>query len=163
MAYEFDIRRAKNSAKEIIERFDIKEPPVDPVEIARQLGLRVYFARFDAANSRISGFYDCDDNAIYVNEEEFPLRQTFTVAHELGHYILHREWAKSNDYKVLMRDEMSSRDPYEIEANEFAGNLLAPRFMLDKYWKELSVTQLSKLFAMSVPAINVRLSKEYGV
>ena len=60
-----------------------------------------------------------------------------------------------------MRD--NARNKYELEADEFAGNLLAPRFMLDKYYERLSIAKMSQLFAISVPAIKVRLSKEYGI
>src|SRR5690606_20977256 len=137
MAYDIDLRRAKREEKDIIERFGINEPPVDPVLIARDLGLEVYFAKFSEDYSKVSGFYDCEDNAIYVNSAEYPLRQTFTVAHELGHFLLHIESAKSANYKVLMRDGSNARYTYEFEADEYDGNLLAQRFMLDKYWQKL--------------------------
>src|SRR5690606_37539465 len=111
----------------------------------------------------VSGFYDCEDNAIYVNADEWPLRQTFTVAHEFGHSVLHKEWARSSDYRVLMRDaDYSGSDPHEKEANAFAAHLLVPRFMLDRYWQDMSLEGLSKLFAVSVPMIKFRLAFEYG-
>lgn len=43
-------------------------------------------------------------NEIYVNKNEYPKRQTFTIAHELGHKILHEPWPVSQDYQVLLRD-----------------------------------------------------------
>jgi len=76
-------------------------------------------------------------------------------------YCLKSGAVMSNDYVVLMRD--NARNKYELEADEFAGNLLAPRFMLDKYYERLSIAKMSQLFAISVPAIKVRLSKEYGI
>ncbi|WP_081738759.1 ImmA/IrrE family metallo-endopeptidase [Mesorhizobium ciceri] len=159
-----DYARVKREVRRIHEEFSIIEPPVNPVDIARHLGVTVSFVEFADGHKSISGFYDCEDNAIYVNSEEFPLRQTFTVAHELGHKVLHAEWARSADYKVLMRDsDYSGNEPHEKEANAFAGNLLVPRAMLDRYWKTISVEGLSKLFAVSVPMIKFRLSLEYGV
>lgn len=93
------------------------------------------------------------------------MRQTFTVAHELGHKVLHEEWAKSSDYKVLLRDQLLTGDDdfYEKEANAFAANLLVPRKMLDQFWRTATVEQLSQLFAVSVPVIKNRLAFEYGV
>jgi len=124
----------------------------------------VYFVKFETDKQNISGFFDCEEKAIFVNKDEWPLRQTFTIAHELGHKILHEEWAKSSDYRVLLRDQDHAGDDFhEKEANAFAANLLVPRFMLDKYWKSLSPEQLSQLFAVSVPVIKFRLSLEYGV
>lgn len=145
--------------------FGIELPPVNPVEIAREKNVGVVFAEFSGdAKRRIAGFYDVGENAIYVNEDEFPLRQTFTVAHELGHALLHKDWAASDDYRVLFRDgEYNGNEPHEKEANAFAAHLLVPRFMLDRYWDGNSAESLSQLFAVSVPMIRNRLSFEYGV
>jgi len=159
-----DYARVQRVVDGIIDDLGISSPPVNPVEVARQLGLEVEFATFNGDFSSVSGFYDCDSNAIIVNAKEYPLRQTFTVAHELGHHLLHREWAKTSEYTMLMRDtDYYGAEAHEKEANAFAGNLLVPRFMLDRYWQATSVEGLSKLFAVSVPVIKNRLSLEYGV
>jgi Zn-dependent peptidase ImmA (M78 family) len=156
--------RARRDALDILTKSGIEVPPVDPVKISREVGLAVYFARFSGEHVKVSGFYDSEENAIFVNSDEFPLRQTFTVAHELGHYVMHKEWARSAAYKILMRDALYlSDDLHEKEANAFAANLLVPRFMLDQYWKMMPVEQLSQLFAVSVPVIKNRLAFEYGV
>jgi Zn-dependent peptidase ImmA (M78 family) len=157
-------RRVKQEASRLLREFGVDSPPVDPVTISRGIGLKVVFVEFDRAHDNISGFYDPVENSIYVNSEEFALRQTFTIAHELGHKILHEEWAKSADYKILYRDQsLNDDDPHEKEANAFAAHLLVPRSMLDLYWDKLSLTELSKLFAVSVPVIKNRLSIEYGI
>ena len=156
-------RRVEREAARILNEFDIKEPPVDPVWIARELGVNVYFVEFDETAQDVSGFFDCEENAIFVNRKEYPLRQTFTVAHELGHKILHEDWARSNDYKVLKRDPTDDQDFREKEANAFAAQLLMPRSLVDRYWRNLTVEQLSRLFAVSVPMVKNRLSFLYGV
>ena len=117
---------------------------------------------FSGESEGVSGFYDPDEHAIYVNKHEYPLRQSFTIAHELGHALLHREWARTGNYSVLMRDNGTDHgEPHEKEANSFAANLLVPRELLDKY-RHLSEGDLSKLFAVSVPVIRNRLAFEYG-
>lgn len=159
-----DYSAVKKEVSQILEEFGIVSPPVDPVNVARNLGAKVYFVEFSGEHVNISGFYDCEDDAIYVNREEYPLRQTFTVAHELGHRVMHREWANSSDYKILMRDALyDGNEIHEKEANAFAGHLLVPRKMLDRYWEGMTAEQLSKLFAVSVPVIRNRLAIEYGV
>jgi Zn-dependent peptidase ImmA (M78 family) len=156
--------RARRDALGILDRLGIEAPPIDPVKLSRELGLSVYFVRFSGEYVKVSGFYDAEDNAVFVNSDEYPLRQTFTVAHELGHYVMHKEWVRSADYKILMRDSLySGDDSREKEANTFAANLLVPRFMLDQYWKMMPVEQLSQLFAVSVPVIKNRLAFEYGL
>jgi Zn-dependent peptidase ImmA (M78 family) len=158
-------RRAQAEALRLLQESGIVEPPVNPVKIAKEIvGMTVDFVTFTPESSNVSGFYDPQDNAIIVNTEEYPLRQTFTVAHELGHKILHEEWARTSDYKVLLRDsEQGSDDFREKEANAFAANLLMPRFIMDRYWESLSHSQLSLLFAVSVPAVKARLSFLYGI
>ena len=159
-----DYRRVKQVVRGIIAEFDLKDPPVNPVKIARDKGVRVVLVEFSGDADQISGFFDCEENAIYVNKREFPLRQTFTVAHELGHALLHKDWAASEDYKILLRDsDYNGDDAYEKEANAFAAHLLVPRFLLDQYWQSNSIESLSRLFAVSVPMIKNRLAFEYGV
>ncbi len=58
------------------------------------------------------------------------VRQRFTIAHELGHFFLHR--ASSTVFvdaaPIFFRDESSSNGSQreEIEANAFAAELLMP-------------------------------------
>ena len=158
-----DFKKAQSKALEILDTFGYISPPVDPVKIARDLGIRVYFADFKGEDDKISGLFYAEKNEIYVNKNEFPQRQTFTIAHELGHKFLHEEWLKSSSYQVLMRDPTPAalKDPKEKEADAFAAHLLVPRFMLDKYYKLASIEELAKLFAVSIPVIRARMSHEY--
>jgi Zn-dependent peptidase ImmA (M78 family) len=159
-----DYPLVKRTAKELLSQFGLSEPPIDPVSIADSLGVRVKFASFSGEFEGVSGFYDPSEEAIYVNKDEFPLRQTFTIAHELGHHLLHKEWANSEEYKMFWRDMNRNADDFhEREANAFAAHLLVPRVMLDRYYPRLSKPDLSKLFAVSTPVITNRLSTEYGV
>lgn len=158
-----DYKKAKQAAEEILREYAGLEPPVNPIRIAREMGVEVRSAQFSPEFNSISGFYDAGKDAIIVNESEYSLRKYFTIAHELGHKVLHADWAKSNDYKILLRgDFFATTDPKEKEANTFAANLLVPRFMLDKYWKAATVEQLSKIFVVSVQVIKHRIAFEYG-
>lgn len=159
-----DYALVKNSAKELLEEYGVRQPPINPVVMARDKGLDVKFVEFSGDYKEVSGFFDPQEDAIYINKNDAPLRQTFTIAHELAHSILHRDWADSDEYKVFWRDiKRGSDDPHEKEANSFAANLLVPRYLLNEYYTELSVSDLSKLFAVSVPTIKHRLSFEYGI
>lgn len=159
---EADFKNAKNKALEILERFGFDSPPVDPIIIANELGINVRFVKFNPENKKISGFFYAKRNEIFVNEEEDIYRQVFTVAHELGHKLLHQEWLKTNDYQVLWRDASlyDANDIKEKEANCFAANLLVPKAILKQYYQVANVEELSVLFGVSRQVITYRLKNE---
>lgn len=155
-----DFKAAENLAYRLLKEHGLDRPPIDPVWLANELGVKVTFVEFDEASRSVSGFYDPEDMAIYVNKDEVPARQTFTIAHELGHHLLHHEWAASNNYKVLMRDADAAPDPYEREANAFAAHLLVPTHMLKAYSPIASDVELSRLFMVSLPMLRFRKERE---
>lgn len=154
--------RVMSQVRAVRDELGLYSPPINPVDVARRLGVEVKFVRFGAEHQDISGFYDPDEHAIYVNSDEYPQRQTFTIAHELGHALLHRDWAKTEEYQVLMRDDGTDHgEDHEKEANAFAAHLLVPKDLLGDY-SGLPESDLARLFAVSVPTIKNRLKFEYG-
>ena len=158
-----DYRHAENQAIRLLNQTGIYEPPVNPVKIAETIGVGVNFVTFSGESAGVSGLYDPERNVILVNQDEPGVRQTFTIAHELGHKVLHEDWAKSEAYKVLWRDTArQARDRWEQEANAFAANLLMPREMLDSY-REFPIEIIAKVFAVSKSVAEYRLKNLYGV
>ena len=154
-----DFARAERAANELVKKLGYFDPPVDARRIARDLGLDVKFATFEGANSDIAGFIDLENHAIFVNRDESPERQNFTIAHEMGHKVLHEEYARSENYTVLLRSQFGeSKDRCEREADSFAANLLVPRFMLNRYRKFASKEELADLFLVSQQVIATRLT-----
>lgn len=155
-----DYKKAESEALKLLEVLGYTKPPIDPLEIANELNIPVKFVKFAEEYDNISGLYYHKDNTIYVNKAERPNRQTFTIAHELGHKILHEEWIKSDSYQVLFREQLvtPSTDPKEQEANCFAANLLVPKEMLLMYKDIASIEELSTLFMVSKPVIRNRLN-----
>jgi Zn-dependent peptidase ImmA (M78 family) len=101
--------------------------PVEPVEIAHELGIRVLEAELDGNTLGALLKEPEEDPTILLNQQDSRNRRRFTTAHELGHYV--RRSAESNEYaRVDLRDRRSStgEDPEEIYANEFAACLLMP-------------------------------------
>ncbi|MCB9924344.1 MAG: ImmA/IrrE family metallo-endopeptidase [Planctomycetaceae bacterium] len=108
-----------------------RSAPVQVAEIARSLGVEV---QETPTEDDLSGFLyrdRLDDSAIIgVNATHHPNRRNFTIAHELGHYLLHDldDVHVDRDFKVWLRSEASSQgtDVEEKEANLFAAELLMP-------------------------------------
>ena len=136
-----------------------------PKEIAENYRLQVFFANFGMYNE-VSGFLDYANRSIIVNVSDAATRKTFTIAHELGHFILHKKLFEEHpeDYTVLMRSPMGAvKDPLENEANSFAANLLVPKVFLNKYKDIASISELAKLFIVSEEVIRWRMKFEYDL
>jgi len=157
-------RLAEREAIRLLNESGITDPPVNPVEVARTVGIRVSFVSFSGASAKVSGLYDPAQNAIFVNQAEPGVRQTFTIAHELGHKVLHEEWARSENYRVLWRDDSreAGKNRWEQEANVFAANLLMPREMVDAY-RRLPLSHIARIFAVSEAVAGFRLKNLYGI
>lgn len=153
-------QNAKNKAGELLEEFTVTEPIVPVFQIAEQKGLKVAIVKMPDKLSNVSGLLDPEKKVIYVNSEDPSNRQAFTVAHELGHFILKHE---PNKYGVLPRfAELIASNPLEQEANCFAANFLVPEKMLREAMKQYNLTEhdtdlLAKMFGVSKDVIRYRL------
>ena len=94
---------------------------------------------------------------ISINRLHNKKRQRFTLAHELGHYILHKE--KNSEFKdaVFFRNE--TINSMEYKANEFAGELLMPERSLREHINQgvRNIGELSELFGVSAAAMKYRI------
>jgi Zn-dependent peptidase ImmA (M78 family) len=84
------------------------------------------------------------------------LRDNFTIAHELGHYILHSDFGKKP--AVFKR---CGSDRLECEANWFAGAFLMPEEEFKKVFLEnnMSVLLTAAYFDVSEKAVKIRKDK----
>lgn len=102
---------------------------------------------------------------IFVNPKARAERRRFTVAHELGHFVLHRlAQPKFNCDKESVYSGIATLKTIEREADDFASNLLMPGNMLrDRIdGKRIDIHllgDLAKEFGVSLEAICIRLIK----
>lgn len=112
--------------------------------------------------------------AIGVNREHSLNRKRFTIAHEIGHYQLHHNKDDQEEIFVdrkwaYFRDKKSHKgiDKKEIQANNFAAELIMPAELLKKYINEndidlfddSAIYNLSKYLEVSEEALTIRLMK----
>lgn len=153
---------AENKAEEILKEFRVTEPIVPIYNIAEAKGVEIKLVSMPEGIQNAAGFLDQDNRVVYVNSEDAPNRQTFTIAHELGHLLLGHQ---PTEYKVLMRfPELNGKTEVEQEANCFAANLLVPMPMLKSVMKEYDLTKehsglLAQIFGVSKAVINFRLNR----
>ncbi|WFR72927.1 ImmA/IrrE family metallo-endopeptidase [Prescottella defluvii] len=137
--------------------------PIDPVTIARDLGINVYSAKLDNSLSGMIVKASANDGAeIFLNSEHAPVRQRFTCAHELGHYF-HNFTPDGERMETYLhrRDARSACGTHseEIYANQFAANLLMPSEVV----KDLAVihgnaVSIADSLQVSLDAIGIRLN-----
>ena len=138
------------------------KPPVLVVPIANKLGIEVYNVR--GWSDRLLGMIreDKEDDgksgyAIYVNAQHSETRRRFTVAHEITHYVLHKNLIRDGIVdNTLYRSGLSNL--IEMEANRFAAEILMPTHLIRAaIRKEFSISKLAKKFKVSNEAMAIRL------
>ncbi|OGG42166.1 hypothetical protein A3A21_02165 [Candidatus Jorgensenbacteria bacterium RIFCSPLOWO2_01_FULL_45_25b] len=159
-------RKVNEEVTKILRANFVIAPPVRIEEIAQNYGLKIVEADFKLYSDNVSGVIDLKTNTIYVNQNEPDVRQAFTIAHELAHYILHKselEKDQTGKLSVLYRKALGelNQDPKEKEANCFAANLLVPAELLEKY-KDYNIDTIAKIFGVSQEVIGYRLQFENG-
>jgi len=161
--------------EDLLERNGIAEPGVPVAEIAEAEGADV---RYQAAEDSLSGFLLQGPTVpngvraiIGVNEDHHPNRQRFSIAHELGHLLLHSVETLHVDrnevFRVQRRDEESAKGTNleEREANAFAAELLMPESFLMRDLENRQVLDdddvevLAKKYKVSQKALVLRLAK----
>jgi Zn-dependent peptidase ImmA (M78 family) len=160
-----DVIEAK--ATELRTQAGLRGIPVPVERIARKQGISV---KFETLSDDISGalIRKGDVAIIAVNVNHSPVRKVFTLAHELGHYVLHQSDEVFLDKVVMRRDAISARgdDFKEIQANQFAASLLMPKAELEEFFdaqckvnqdQEDIVSNLAKQFGVSSRAMELRL------
>jgi Zn-dependent peptidase ImmA (M78 family) len=139
------------------------QAPVDVVGIANDLGISVWKKSFpdyisgkifrDPLNGGRSTF------SIAVNQSHSFVRQRFTVAHEIAHFLLHRGKLESGelvDY-AMYRSGLSSKE--ETAANRFAADILMPLPLLRKLMDAgiRDPQSLARKLQVSLPTMKIRL------
>lgn len=137
-------------------------PPIPVHRIAEDNEVDVVFADLGKHSETVSGFCDFNGAKLYVNRKDKPDRQAFTIAHELGHWMLHKDLFLRDPerYPVLPRFADPNRaDPLEKEANHFAAHLLVPERLLAPI-RGASVIVLARAFGVSPTMMGFRVRNE---
>lgn len=156
-------------ARQLLERFG-EHLPIDVEAIVKALGIAI---RTQELEDSVSGMLVMKGGrtTIGVNENHHSNRQRFTLAHELGHFLLHSNLSSIfiDASIIFFRDGTSSEGSkaQEIEANAFAAELLMPEKQLREIinnqpldaFDEGAVRRLATQFGVSSQALTIRLTK----
>jgi Zn-dependent peptidase ImmA (M78 family) len=118
----------------IIARYQAKAP-VDVEAIARDLGIKIYAKDMgedvfgSLVRDRTSGGWS--GYAIYLNRDNHPNRRRFTLAHEIAHFVLHKDLVEAGIIDdIQYRSRLSN--VHETQANQLAADILMPRTLVER-------------------------------
>lgn len=168
-------KKTEELTSNIVIDYKIKTAPIPIEEIIKKIGLNIF--EYNLGDD-VSGVLVITNNqgTIGYNPKDNYLRQRFTMAHELGHFVMHKENAANELFvdKDFLFKKFRNANTYtplekrqEQEANAFAAALLMPKsfidFEMDK--EELSaltevelVSELARRFKVSEVAMSYRLA-----
>jgi Zn-dependent peptidase ImmA (M78 family) len=151
-------REAFEEAEGLLDELAVGRLPIDPVLVAKDLGVRVMLV---ALGEEVSGALvkqAGQDPAIWLNEEDSRNRQRFTVAHQLGHFARPRDEVEAFGYvdfrRPLLSGDIGDEERY---ANAFAAALLMPAdLVLDLHASRLGEAGMLMCFGVPREAMRYR-------
>lgn len=117
---------------------------IDVVKLANEVGIEVYATSGEPEfNAEIS--YQDQAFSILVNEDHVETRRRFSIAHELGHYVLDRELLVAHgalDRSNVYRD--ADEKKREQNADALAAEILMPAAAVRSFVAEQGLDKQSK-------------------
>ncbi|GAA0771251.1 ImmA/IrrE family metallo-endopeptidase [Actinomadura yumaensis] len=143
----------------------MKDAPVDLEAIFKELGIEYQELWLEDASGSITR--NGDSFTIAVNALESENRRRFTAAHELAHYLMHRDLLGDgkrmhrhidNLYGGEQPEDLVFKRAHEIEANRIAAQIVMPKKLIEKeHAQTTDVTELAAKFGVSKAAMEIRL------
>lgn len=115
---------------------------INSKKILKLLGYKVAYSNKIGAEftsrkfKEIAGVCDNNQNVVAISKNYNTTIQNFTLAHELGHALMHGEGTMFRDIP-LDGSETNQKDPFEIQANKFAAYYLMPAKLVKSEFERL--------------------------
>ena len=147
-------QKSRNAVWQLLIDCEIKELPIKPTAICKQIGIPVKRAPLEGDSDGYTFIYKGQPIIVINSNCTNHSRLRFTIAHELGHIIL----GHVGKYALVNREPSPNDNPIEQEANIFASRLLAPACVL---WgcKVKSAEDIMKLCDISYQAADFRMKR----
>lgn len=153
-------RQARDIAEAVLDAYwPENSVPIDPIKIGYRVGVEMFSAQL---GNDVFGMLvkpaGAERPQIFLDSDQPANRFRFTAAHELGHYVERSARLEATELAFIDKrtdDQRFKRE--EIYANEFAGNLLMPRAVVERLLEQgLSRFQIADRLGVSLDAINYR-------
>lgn len=119
---------------------------IDPIRLLKKLGYQ--YKEFESLGNyehedgrfEVAGIINTQKKHVSISQNFIPETINFTIAHELGHAILHPNQTLHRDRPMDGTGAAITNDFKEIQANRFASNFLMPRKILMRLFNSLFLT-----------------------
>lgn len=148
------------AARELLDSYGIKKPPVKLEELVEQLGIPLLPWKFPNSLSALIVEVADGDYVIGMNKDHPDNRRRFSIAHETGHAVLrHKAGYYLEFFDTALGDPPNYHPGDEREANAFAAALLMDERWLREDWAsgKRSASQLAHDYEVSAEAMSFRL------
>ena len=137
---------------------DMYNIPVDPIKIAKTYDIEVYQGELDNKIAGAIRYYKENNKfKILVNKKDSMVKKRFTIAEELGYYILYEEKLKKEEIHVNLIDKIINKEEKDVEY--FARALLVNKTLLENVYNSNStILELAQLFKVSISSMTLRLN-----
>lgn len=153
-------------ARKLLKDAGIATVPVDVEALASFLGIRV--SRTELAK----GEAGCTvrrrgKTCIWVNQDDSPLRQRFTILHEIAHHVLKLESKHGEKVPADELERFTGRPPEEVLCDIFAAECLVPWGVIQPLAEEKDFTleylaELAEQFQASRSCVASRFAQASG-
>ncbi len=161
--------KIEKKARRLLAEARLSAPPVSVEQVADCLGIKIEPTDLGEDCSGVLVRHR-DRAVIGVNWAHHSNRQRFSIAHEIGHFVLHEgDTYIDKGYRVNFRDleAGSGTKKEEVEANAFAAALLMPAEWVRNAFKQQpfdlteddGLEMLAEKFEVSTQAMTYRLMK----
>lgn len=155
----------ENNEMRIVARH-MADAPVNIQAILADLGIEYEEIPMDEASGQITR--RGDSFTISINATESALRKRFTAAHELAHYLFHRDLMGDGQKMHRHVDKLFNgnkqqedgifKREHEVQANRIAAQIIMPKSLVEKKFKSTTdIAELAKIFRVSNSAMEIRL------
>lgn len=138
--------------------FNVFQINTNVVKLANLLHMNVIPATFK--DDSIAGLLKFENGQvnIYVNEYQSVNRQRFTIAHEIGHFILHKDFIKGQKINAFYRKDFDNfSDPIE-QQTIYLHKFINARKVIKNLWETYkSTSYIANILKVSEQAVNIRL------
>lgn len=156
-----EAKKRQLSPEALLKELGLYQVPVPVIRAASVMGVPVMPLSDLSYEGEVASSAGDGKAVIRVNTSHPEARQRFTIAHEIGHLMLHPSGRRFRDIAG------QSHTLQEREANQYAARLLAPSELLRRFGDAAIIAgkgseELAGIFNVSPQMMKYRLNEVYG-